>query len=364
MKKLLIASAALAMVAGTVQAQSTVTISGRIDQSVGSYKTDAANSGASRVTSNVYATSRLTIAATEDLGSGMKAGFFLETGLVPDTGKSIAGDAAHSLLDRESNMFVSGGFGELRIGKITTHFTDSDVFVNATTSHVAGMNQGLVGSAITGNAAGAVKVETAGGDSANNTIQYTSPTFNGATVQLFRSESQTSISATTGSEVTGASLGRVEGFSVRYTNGKFKATAGQASTRVVGDSKVDKATTMGASYDFGVVRVGAVRAVRDNTDTRTNDKGTADVFTVAYPVNAKVTLVGAYHNYKNDESSTYDGKATVVGATYDFSKRTAAYITHAASKNESAGNYSVTGMVGSGTGADEKLTSVGIKHFF
>jgi predicted porin len=360
MKKLLIASAALAMVAGTAQAQSSVTISGRIDQSVGSYKTDAANSGASKVTSNIYATSRITFAGTEDLGGGLKAGFFLETGITPDDGKA----SNATLFDRESNIFVSDAkLGELRVGKITTHYTDSDVFVNATTSHVAGMNQALVGSAVTGSSTVSsgvytkAKVESAAGDSANNTIQYTSPSFAGATVQVFRSES-------TDSEATGATLGTVEGFAVRYTNGKFKATVGQASTRTAGADKVEKGTSMGASYDFGVVRVGAIRAVRDNTDQRANDKGTADVFSVAYPVNTKVTLVGAYHNYKNDESSTYDGKATVVGATYDFSKRTAAYVTYAKTKNESAGNYSITGMTGTAAGADEKLTSVGIKHFF
>ncbi len=353
MKKLLIASAALAMVAGTVQAQSSVTISGRIDQSVGSYETNSAQSGASQVNSNIYATSRLTFAGTEDLGGGMKAGFFLETSTSPDTGKSTN----TTLFDRESNMFVSGGFGEIRVGKITTHFTDSDVFVNATASHVAGMNQALVGSAITGALSTKVKVETAAGDSANNTMQYTSPAFSGAVVQLFRSES-------TDSEATGASVSSVEGLSVRYTNGKFKATVGQAATRVAGANKSDVSTSMGAGYDFGIVRVGAIRVVRDNTDTRANDKGTADVFSVAYPVNAKITLVGAYHNYKNDESSTYDGKATVVGATYDFSKRTAAYVTYASTKNESAGNYSITGMTGTAVGADEKLTSVGIKHFF
>ncbi len=360
MKKLLIASAALAMVAGTVQAQSSVTISGRIDQSVGAYKSDAANSGASRVNSNTYATSRLTIAGTEDLGGGLKAGLFLEMGIAPDNGRTIA--AGDSLFDREANMFVSGGFGEIRIGKITTDFTDSDVFVNATTSHVAGMNQALVGSAIDGSNT-RVKVESTAGDSANNTIQYTFPVFNGVKAQLFRSESSDG-SATAGSEQNGASLNTVEGFSIRYTSGKLKATVGQASKRVAGAGKVEKATSIGASYDFGVVRVGAIRSVRDNTDTTTNDKGTADVFSVAYPVNAKVTLVGALHNYSNDKASTYDGKATVVGATYDFSKRTAAYVTYAQSKNESTGNYSVSSMVGTGAGVDEKLTSVGIKHFF
>ncbi len=351
MKKLLIASAALAMVAGSVQAQSNVTISGRLDQSVGSYDSSSTTTGASRVTSNIYATSRITFAGTEDLGGGLKAGFVLETGLTPDTGK--AGGASEVFFSRDANMFVSGNFGELRIGKITTHYTDSDVFVNATASHVAGMNQALVGTAINGSGA-AVAVEGVHGDKADNTVAYTLPTFMGATVQVFRSES-------TESETDGASLNVREGASLRYTQGNLRAVLGLAKTKLATGKSIEQ-TSIGASYNFGVVRVGAIRAISDNTDTTAGDKGTADVFSIAYPVNAKVTLVGALHNYSNDKAATYDGKATVLGATYDFSKRTAAYITHAKSKNESTGGYSVTGL-GNTAGADEKLLSVGIKHF-
>ncbi len=351
MKKSLIALAALSTIAGSVAAQSTVTISGRIDQSIAAHDAGVANQGKiSKVNSNTYATSRITLSGVEDLGGGVKAGFFLETGLSPDAGTAGSTSTTGQFFSREANMYISDAkLGELRIGKITASQTDSDVFVNATTSHVAGMNQALLGkqsgTAIDG-----------AGDNANNTIAYTSPTFAGVTLQVFRAA---------GEDATGLNTDSVNGGSLRYQAGAFKAVVSQANKRLAGNKDLVQ-TQYGVNYDFGMIRLGAIRGVYDNTDTTASDKGTADVFSVAVPVPAlpKVTVVGAYHKYKNDRGATWDGKATVVGATYDFSKRTAAYVTYAKSTNESAGNYSVTGMTGTVAGADEKLTSVGIKHFF
>ncbi len=355
MKKLLIASAALAMVAGSVQAQSSVTISGRIDQSVGAHDVGTAGQGnVSKINSNVYATSRITFAGVEDLGGGLKAGFFLETGLSPDAGTAGSTSTTGQFFSRESNMYVSGGFGEIRVGKITVDATDSDVFVNATTSHVAGANQALVGKRIGGVASTTATGIDSIGDNLDNTVAYKLPTFAGATVQLFRSAGENTI---------GYDTGAVDGASVRYVSGPLKATAAKVSKKISSGKSHDQ-TSFGLAYDFGVVRVGAIQAVSDYTETTANDKAKATVYSVAVPVNAKVTVIGAYHTAKNDLGTAYDGKATVVGATYDFSKRTAAYVTYAASKNEASGNYSVSGMTGTSAGADEKLTSVGIKHFF
>jgi predicted porin len=349
MKKSLIALAALSTIAGSVAAQSTVTISGRLDQSYGLHDIGTAGQGKiGKVNSNTFATSRITFAGVEDLGSGLKAGFFLETGLSPDAGTAGSTSTTGQFFSREANMYVSDAkLGELRIGKITTQATDSDVFVNATTSHVAGANQALVG-----------KFDAVGqdalGDNANNAMAYTSPVISGVQVQLFRAEGENASGYDTGSTVGG---------SLRYTAGAFKATVANQSNKVsTGKNKTQ--LSYGASYDFGVVRVGAVQVVQDNTDTTTNDKAKTTVYSLAVPVTAKITAIGAYHSYSSDLGNTYDGKATMVGATYDFSKRTAAYVTYASSNNESAGKYGITGMTGTTAGADEKLTSVGIKHFF
>ncbi len=346
MKKLLIASAALAMVAGTVQAQSSVTISGRIDQSIAAHDVGTAGQGkVSKVNSGTYATSRITISATEDLGGGLRAGFALETQLNPDIGAAGAGTttASSEFFNRDAFMFIGDAkLGTLSIGRITTHATDSDVFVNATASHVAGANQALVGNDV-----------DVLGDKAKNSVAYTSPTFSGLTVQAFRSA---------GEQANGYDTDSVNGISARYTYGKLKATVANVVKKVT-TGKEDKQFSLGASYDFGVVRAGLIQVVRDNTASTPSDKTTVNVFSLAVPVNAKVTLIGALHDQKNDQGAAYDAKATVVGATYDFSKRTAAYVTYAKTDNESSAAYKVTGLTGA-AGKDEKLTSVGIKHFF
>jgi predicted porin len=332
-----------------------------LDQSIAAHDAGVANqSRISKVNSNTYATSRITLSAVEDLGAGLKAGFFLETGLSPDAGTagSVTGvsgtTGTNTFFSREANMYISDAkLGELRIGKITAAQTDSDVFVNATTSHVAGMNQALIGKQ--GGSGTQVAIDGLG-DNANNTIAYTTPTFAGVQVQVFRAA---------GEDTAALNSNTVNGGSVRYTNGALKAVYSQANQRLLSNKDLIQ-RQYGLSYDFGFARLGAVQGTRDNTDTTTSDKDKVTVYSVAVPVPAlpKVTLVGAYHTAKNDRGATWDGKATVYGATYDFSKRTAAYVTYASSKNESAGNYAVSGMTGTTAGADEKLTSVGIKHFF
>lgn len=348
MKKLLIATAAMAVVAGA-QAQSSVTISGRIDQSYGSHDVGTAGQGnVSKVNSNVFATSRITISGVEDLGGGLSAGLFLETGLSPDAGTAGSTSTTGQFFSRESNMFIRDAkLGELRIGKITTQATDADVYVNATTSHVAGANQALVGKF---NAVG----EDGLSDNANNAVAYTSPVFGGAQVQIFRAE---------GESATGYDQGSTVGGSLRYAAGKLKATVATQSQKVT-SGKVKDQLSYGLSYDFGAVRVGAIQVVNDNSENTANDQAKTTVFSLAIPLTAKITAIGALHDYSNDLGSAYDGKASMIGATYDFSKRTAAYVTYASSKNESSGKYGITGMTGTTAGADEKLTSVGIKHFF
>ena len=81
MKKTLIAIAALA--ATGAFAQSTVTISGTMDAGLSVASVQNATTGVSDKVSgflgNNVATSAINIAATEDLGAGMKASFFIET---------------------------------------------------------------------------------------------------------------------------------------------------------------------------------------------------------------------------------------------------------------------------------------------
>jgi predicted porin len=89
MKKLLIATAALAMVAGTVQAQSSVTVYGLLDMGYAAQQTKATNTTNAGITTKTQAigaseglaASRLGFRGTEDLGGGLKADFVYELGI-------------------------------------------------------------------------------------------------------------------------------------------------------------------------------------------------------------------------------------------------------------------------------------------
>ncbi len=111
MKKTLIALAALASTAAF--AQSSVTLYGVADASL-SKVTDKSAALSSAGTMN-NGTSRWGVRGTEDLGGGLKAGFNFEQGLSLNDGtlaKSGAGE-----FGRAAWMNLSGGFGEVRLGR-------------------------------------------------------------------------------------------------------------------------------------------------------------------------------------------------------------------------------------------------------
>ena len=115
MKKTLIALAAVAAT-GAAFAQSSVTLYGVADVALTkSTDTSAAVMSAGALNNG---TSRWGVRGTEDLGGGLKAGFTFEQGLSLGDGSistSGAGD-----FGRAAWMNLSGGFGDLRLGRSLT----------------------------------------------------------------------------------------------------------------------------------------------------------------------------------------------------------------------------------------------------
>ena len=124
MKKHLIALAALTAFAGAASAQSSVTLFGVVDLN-GRWLN---NNGATQyqLAQGGLAASRLGFRGSEDLGGGMRAEFWLEAALDPDTGTigvtSINGDRnnAAALFTRRSTASLLGGWGEVRLGRDQT----------------------------------------------------------------------------------------------------------------------------------------------------------------------------------------------------------------------------------------------------
>src|SRR5574343_1259169 len=131
MKKSLIALAVLAA-SGAAMAQSSVTLFGILDAGIG--RVSSGGTSVTGVTNSGLASSRLGFRGEEDLGGGLKAGFWLEGGMSNDTGTGQGGGATGPGFEfkRRSTISLMGGFGEVRLGRELTvgyvNSTAADVF--------------------------------------------------------------------------------------------------------------------------------------------------------------------------------------------------------------------------------------------
>jgi len=334
MKKSLIALAALAAVTAA-SAQSTVTVSGGMVLAVGTTKTDATSTGVtiSRQTGN------LAFKGTEDLGGGLKANFEVQTSIGADaasarnTAGSVAG--ATTLGDRGAYINVQGGFGTVAAGRNNSAVRAlfgaiGDVSRLAVTgSNGLSAGNSTKTSDATGGDANAFTIY---GDAYSNFVSYTSPTVSGFTAAIAVAPIDGNTTATKDTM----------SYTFQYANGPLTAAynltdsrqthAGQAivSNSAATTDKIYiaavgayKMTTILASYDLGVAKLGITRQ-SVNLATGVNP-GAGTAFTVNVPFGATSLGLG-YGNRTNTAVTDLqfgDGvKQMFVGLRHDLSKRT------------------------------------------
>ena len=121
MKKSLLALAALTAFAGVASAQSSVTLFGLVDLNVRGV--DNGIGTRSTLNQDGLGSSQIGFRGVEDLGGGLKAGFWIEGGMSPDTG------GTGQNWQRRSTVSLMGGFGEIRLGRdYTPTFWNHTVF--------------------------------------------------------------------------------------------------------------------------------------------------------------------------------------------------------------------------------------------
>jgi len=96
--------------------QSPVTLYGVVDLSLAGFSTQERGTSVS-MQSGVQSGSRWGLRGSEDLGNGMRANFQLESGVLANNGKSAQGGR---LFGRAAWVGVSGGWGDLRLGRQTS----------------------------------------------------------------------------------------------------------------------------------------------------------------------------------------------------------------------------------------------------
>jgi predicted porin len=214
MKKSLIALAALAVVTAA-SAQSTVVLSGSVSMGLQQTGTSVAAqttqvAGVDGVSSNSF-----NFTATEDLGGGMTA-----TAVINNRLSALNADLG------TGDLFVnlSGGFGQVRAGRYTWSSNSGyNAFASRTVTGLGGAGQAL---------------------GSNNTLQYTTPGFNGLTATLAYQANQFA----TGTAGTGVK--------VNYAAGPMALQIATSTAPQGGITGVEaKVDSIGATYDLGVAKI-------------------------------------------------------------------------------------------------------------
>ena len=128
LKQLLLLTALAGAFASPAMAQTNVTISGLVDNYVGTMRNSGDASSRRVVNSGGLTTSWIGFKGTEDLGGGLKAKFALTSFLQTDTGAQgrFPGD---TLFSRDANVGLSGSFGGISIGRdLAPHFLPTILF--------------------------------------------------------------------------------------------------------------------------------------------------------------------------------------------------------------------------------------------
>ena len=321
MKKTLIALAALASTAAF--AQSSVTISGRIDLGHANIKTTETTGTvtdrtvkASSLAGDQHGrtTSRLTFSGVEDLGGGLKASFNYETRLNPD-------NTAAAGLDRTRNMFLnlSGGFGGVTVG----------TFLNSvdTLRGYSASTYSAPGGDFLANHAGLSGRST-------NSIAYRSPSFGGVVVAvgLTNESTKTTVgTVTTTAKTSGNSV------AATYNAGPLSVHAVAASAKQTATPVTGKQTTNGfaVSYDIGMAKPYFQYETGKTTPSTavagTNTKYNAWELGSTFPMGAFTPYVTLGQGKIKDATNgvavvdTAKTSAFQVGTTYALSKRTYVY---------------------------------------
>ncbi|CAM4042451.1 Putative porin [Comamonas aquatilis] len=351
MKKSLIALAVLAA-SGAAMAQSSVTLFGIVDTGV-SYVDNADGKDAKYgVGTSGNATSRLGLRGTEDLGGGLKAGFWLEGEIFGDVGNSAGFD-----FKRESTVRLSGNFGEVRLGRETTPTFRAGLKYDLFGATGIGQNMGYADWAGSGIADGNTIRK-------NNMVSYSSPNFGGVTANISYAFDEKAIA--------GTKAGRYAGGNVGYDNGPLSVTAayGTLSYGPAGDRDE---MSIGASYNFGVAKIaGNAQQIKYKPNGAPNEKFNNYLLGVSAPVGGVGEVKLQYAMYDQKAADTKAHQLSL-GYVHNLSKRTAVYGTVAYLKNKEGsamalnakGVSTSVGMKADGvTGLNQAGVQVGIRHAF
>ena len=344
MNKKILALAVVAALPVLAQAQSSVTISGRLVGGVEYVnKIQNANGGTdslTRAANNQWGTSMFGISGSEDLGGGNKAIFNLEGGFGSSTGDFTS-------FNRRSYVgLATKGWGTFQVGR--NLLNSNDVW------NIDPTGQQFMGSA--------TLVKGRNWQGLTNAVEYTSPNMGGLTINA-----QYGFGETAGQSKSN----RTEGLSATYARGDLELRAIYTSRRDGAGAYSDVYTTSQDAIIGGTYRLGAAKlfAAYEHVKAKGASAGEPTRLKhgwlgVRYDVTPKLTLIGAGYKVIANQNN---GNATLlmVGADYHLSKRTFLYASFGGVNNSANANFAADVSVnGPGKGAAQRVLYTGIGHSF
>ena len=345
MKKSLIAMAVLAA-SGVASAQSTVTLYGLVDAYVGTLKVNGLRQTGVNLANPAGGSdggvnsSRFGFKGSEDLGGGLKANFLLESGFNPSTGAAQnyssqftpTAAPANAVFGRQSWIGLSGGFGEVKLGKMWTPYDE-----------VKGSGAAAFDANIFAPAAN-VWLSNNYSDRPGNAIYYSTPNFSGfsAAASYSFGENKTGATAATSTVVGGAGTpantdaGKIVSVNVQYAGGPFAAALAHQREEANGSVTTTKYTQLNGSYDLGVAKILAAFGNVKFGGDKTNEYQVG----VDVPLGGALTVSGGVAASKTKFAlGGPESKRTGFGlaAKYDLSKRTFLYTGLQAAKEKVVG---------------------------
>lgn len=330
-----LALAAAALVAGAfmapAHADDSVTIYGRvvsgIDIQSNVHQANGNTGTQLRAASNQWGTSMIGFKGAEDLGSGLKSFFLLESGF--GASKGTFNDPG--LFNRRSYVGLSGGAGSIKVGK--NLFIDNDIwFLDPT-------GQQWIGTA------NLVHGRNWGG--ANNVIEYATPGWGG-----FSATFQTSLGEQAGSN----SKGRKDGVSLAYVNqglelraiydlardanGKYGSVKADGTPGNVFDTS--KELILGGTYTMEKLKLYAGYENLRAPDVAAGSPDSVNQYWLGanYQLSPALTLIGSAFraNVNNNGGSA---NLYMVGLNYSLSKRTLLYVGAGTIRNSGNATFSL-----------------------
>ncbi|WP_092948414.1 porin [Roseateles sp. YR242] len=332
---------ALLGAATAVQAQSTVTIYGSLDQYL-NYMRSSSGARIKSLNDGEFLRSRFGVRGTEDLGDGLSAKFQLEGGLGADTG--TLADTSR-FFDRQTWVGLAGKFGEVRIGR-----QNSAVFYRG---DYIDYNARTLGSV----------VNTFGVPSRfDNDVAYISPRVAGF---LFEAHYALGESGKVSSQA-------VYQAGLEYLNGPFRV--GYAGLRANPPATAPIRTKVKydnfyGNYDYGAGKVylvyirsnnSAATAVSNNAGTVLGNTGVLMTGTVAdvnryydiwqisadYNVTPQLRVGALWGSIKDTGHDSHGMTGAAVGGYYSLSKRTTLIAAWEMLDNEANGGFRPAGSAG------------------